>query len=207
VTLGVACTPRVEPAQSPGARGKEPAARSESNTEPKQAETALASPRGTIQLKRQGLEIANPGPDWVVAEGEWFEAKAPKYASTLRLSTFAVPRSATRASCLEQAALVSHGLDVIPDETVVERRRLLLPEAFDTELVVQVTAERDAVVGRVVLYGKSVSACLVAIFSTQALGPSATRLVAHRLQWAVDYWLPTLRRPAIGERLPRAISK
>lgn len=94
-------------------------------------------------------------------------------------------------------------MPAVKDEAVVDRRTLVTPLGFDTELVVGVEPTVLGISGYAIAIGADVGRCYAAVFTTTVAGNGAEQEVAARLGVAVDRILGSVRLRSVDERAVR----
>jgi hypothetical protein len=151
------------------------------------------------------LELNLPSKDtWQVSDGPiWLVAAHPASSSLLAVRTWRADRLVRRSECEAQARLARPSLPIVRDDAVLERRALLAPAGFDTELVVGVEPSADGLTGYALAFGASVGSCYAVVFTTAVSGSLAEQEVATRLGLAVDRILSGVRLRSVDERAVR----
>jgi len=121
--------------------------------------------------------------------------------SSLVLRVTRAARLVRPEQCEADARLARPSLPTSDASSVVERRKLMSPEGFDTRLVVGVEPRvGGSVHGFALAVGAATGRCYVACFETESVGPGAPGAVADRLAVVVSGVFETLRLPSAEER-------
>jgi len=151
------------------------------------------------------IELNLPSkPAWQLADGPtWLVLRHAQTSSELALRTWRAERLVRRADCEAQARLARTSIPIVRDESVLERRPLVAPADFDTQLVVGVEPTAQGVSGYAIAIGAGVGRCYAAVFSTLVAGNGAEQEVAARLGVVVDQILSSVRLRSVDERAVR----
>ena len=82
-----------------------------------------------------------------------------------------------------------------------DRRPLGVPAGFDTELAFAVSRNKEAMGAVAAVFGARVRQCLVLIYATRADGPSASEIIAHRIDVIVDGVFSRVETRTIDDRV------
>jgi hypothetical protein len=110
-----------------------------------------------------------------------------------------------RARCEERARL-SRRLPEVDDTEVLERRRIDVPEGFDTEVRVAVSPEGPGkpIEAAAIAFGGWAHKCFAFAYTTHASGPGAEEVIGRRLAAVVQM---TLGRLTVESDLTPAIPR
>jgi hypothetical protein len=151
------------------------------------------------------VELTLPDKErWQIAEGPtWLVAEHRSSSSQLAIRTWRADRTVRRGECEAQARLGRPTIPIVREEAVVDRRPLLAPADFNSELVVGVEPNALGISGYALAFGASVGRCYAVVFTTSVSDKDAELEVASRLGLVVDRVLSLVRVLGVDERAPR----
>ena len=159
---------------------------------------------GTIVSQR--FSVALPLPDaaaWRVDDhtGRWLVAVHVPTKSMLLVRSFREGGLVGRKQCEDAARKLRPDLFGRDESALTERRKLAVPEGFDTEVGFLVRRHAEALGGVAAAAGGRVRQCLVMAYATRAEGPAAAEVIAERLAFVTDRVFGRVEERRIDDRV------